>query len=518
MKSLAHIWALLFWLFCVVIPIVALLSRAMHSSGWNSLWDPNILAISRATVWQASWSTAISVILGLPLGLWVGNYLSSGGRGGSWAQAMLALPFGIPTVVAGMVWVSWLGRAGILSRLGIHTELAYSLHAVILAHVFYNAPWIALLVAQARAQVPAAEIESANSLGADGFARMRFIIWPRVRWALASGAVQVLSLCAMSFALVLLLGGGPPVETLETALFGKIRYGGLDLAGAVSCAFWELLITFLPWLALIAIQSRSRAKTFVAVPPKSAAHSAPQSKVRTTFILAVCAFTVMPYLVFLAEAHWSLFWSSDFLTQIIEPLELTLLLAVTSSLTIVITAVAGIIAVDSLSGRLKSAALALLGLPAGISVLVLGLGFWLAYGRWIDPFEGSFLAMVALQTTLFFPLAFRSLWPVSQGIQKRLLDAAATLGASPLRAFMTVEWPRWRAPLLSSLTIVAGASIGEVAAVSLFYSERLIPLPLIVTRWMNQYRFEEAQLVAVILLILSAGMIASMNIWKNLEN
>jgi ABC-type Fe3+ transport system permease subunit len=55
--------------------------------------------------------------------------------------------------------------------------------------------------------------------------------------------------------------------------------------------------------------------------------------------------------------------------------------------------------------------------------------------------------------------------------------------------------------------MVAGASLGEVSAVSLFYNEDLIPLPLLVSRWTAQYRFGDAQAVAVLLLFLCSGVI-----------
>jgi thiamine transport system permease protein len=156
---------------------------------------------------------------------------------------------------------------------------------------------------------------------------------------------------------------------------------------------------------------------------------------------------------------------------------------------------------------LKSMTEILIGIPGGISVLVLSLGVWLAYGKWFDPFEGSFLAMVALQTTLFFPVAFRIFWPLSQSLRLRELEAAVSLGASEFSAFWWVEFPRWRGPILSALAAVAGASLGEVGAVSLFYSEKLIPLPLLVSRWMEQYHFEEAQGIAGLLFLLSSFLI-----------
>src|SRR6185437_14536476 len=110
----------------------------------------------------------------------------------------------------------------------------------------------------------------------------------------------------------------------------------------------------------------------------------------------------------------------------------------------------------------------LLTLPGGISVLVLGLGFWLAYGQWLDPFSGSLTAMVFLEIALFLPILFRMFWPLADQLRPRLLEAAATLGAGPVPAFFWVEWPRWQPVVTSALALATAASLGEVAAVSLF--------------------------------------------------
>jgi ABC-type Fe3+ transport system permease subunit len=72
---------------------------------------------------------------------------------------------------------------------------------------------------------------------------------------------------------------------------------------------------------------------------------------------------------------------------------------------------------------------------------------------------------------------------------------------------MAIEWPRWRGPIFSAFAGVAGASLGELGAVSFFYSEKLVPLPLLVSRWMRQYRFEEAQGIAALLFLLSVLLI-----------
>jgi thiamine transport system permease protein len=83
------------------------------------------------------------------------------------------------------------------------------------------------------------------------------------------------------------------------------------------------------------------------------------------------------------------------------------------------------------------------------------------------------------------------------------------LGASPVSAFWAVEWPRWREPIIRVLSVSAASSLGELGAVSLFYSEKLIPLPLFISRLMQQYRFGDAQGVSALLFVLCLLLMGS---------
>ncbi len=479
--------------------------------------DPVILAVAQATWIQAFWSTLISGILGLGMGLILGQELRH--RSSSRLPVLFAIPFGIPSIVAATAWVGWLGRAGIFARWGLSLDWIYSVKAVILAHVFLNAPWIALLVAQARRNVPDLQLEAARVLGASRWVELKWVIWPYLRWVLGSACAQVMTLCSMSFVLVLILGGGPPVQTLETELYARLRYGTLDLSGAVACAFWQLILTLVPWLFILWFRSRQKEKG--RFPAKlhltSSQNAAESSRFRNARFFGLKrlalgglgCFFILPYFFVLDEKVIQILFSSATRTSIAEPLRLSFILAISCSGLTVVTAVAAMGFLRALKQWpwIEAIATLLLNLASGISILVLGLGAWLAYSSLFDFFAGNFWLILGLQTTLFFPIAFRILWPVAQlkAIDQR--EAAFTLGASWFYSFWHIDLPRWRGPLLAALSGIAGASLGEVGAVSLFYHERLIPLPLLISQWMNQYRFAEAQGVAGLLFLFSLLLI-----------
>jgi thiamine transport system permease protein len=387
---------------------------------------------------------------------------------------------------------------------------------VIVAHVFYNAPWVALLVAQARRAVPQAPLDAAATLGAGAGARFWFVVWPRLRWALGAASAQVMAVCSMSFALVMILGGGPPVETLETALYSRLRGGALDLGGAAACALWEILLTLAPWGVVLWLRARSGLKLDATGAGQAA--RTPGGAVAAAVASIAAAVFLVPYSAVFDRSSFSILFTAGFWSEALTPLRLSMTIAALVSVGTLGTAACALLATTHAPRRLSTVLNALLSLPSGLSVLVLGLGGWLAYSRWIDPFEGSLLAIVTLQVVVLFPAAYRLLWPVAQSAQRGAMEAAWSLGASPWRAFWLVDWPRWRAPVRSVVALTAALAVGEVAAVSLFYSEDLVPLPLVVSRWMGQYRFDEARAVAALLLAAAAGLMVGVSMGKGKAN
>lgn len=499
----------LFWILGVLIPLGALFFRLESFNSREALFSSETLSLVRVTFDQAFLSTWISGALGLCLGLWIGG---RAGRASSWAESLLAVPFGIPSVVVALGWVLLLGRAGLLARFGISLDWAYSMKAVILAHVFLNLPWVALLVAQSRRSLPVRPLEAAATLGAGPFRRFFSVIFPHVRWAFFSACAQVFGLCVMSFALVMILGGGPPVQTLESALYTRLRYGELDLSGAVIYALWQLFLTLIPWVIVLLIQFKSEAqKTLLSSPSlhhEVSRVSGASFRIVDGAQLASVLFLIAPYFLIFSNLKLNTVDFKNLTSEIGPALRVSFEMAGSTAFGSVFMAAFAIIALLFLERwpRFKWGISILVLLPAGISTMVLGLGAWLAYGKWVDPFSGSapaLIAVIGVQTVVFFPIAFRVLWPVSQTMPVGQFEAAATLGCSPFKAFWLLDWPRWRNPVLSAFAVVMAASLGEVAAASLFYHEDLITLPVLLSRWMARYRFEDAQVLAAFFLILS---------------
>lgn len=489
----------------VGLPLVVLFVRffSLDTSISSVLFNGSVLAVLNITLYQALISTAIAGLLGYSFGIWAGAVLSK--EQSSLVNIFLTLPYGIPTIVVSTVAVSWLGRTGVINKMGLELDWIYSLKAVVLVHVFLNIPFVAMLVSRARSQVPEDLVSASRVLGAGLWQRLVNIYVPYTIWSLASALVQVFCLCCTSFVIVLVLGGGPPVQTLETAIYSNMRLNWLDFSSALGCAIWLFVVTMCPWLLLILFKGRT----------KNLFSIAPVYRRRFSFsgfaIAALVLVFAVPYLTLFNIESLRSFADLAFWERIRSPLFLSLSIAFFSSLIAIFIGLFG--AVVEVYGKKFYSVGFFLSLPSGLSVLVLALGVWLAYGSIIDPFDGSVSAMILLLSAVLVPMVFRSVLPLVSGVRSSNFDMARTLGCSWVRAFFCCEWPRLRAPLLGLFSLSFAVAVGEISAISLFYSEKLLPLPMLVSRLMNQYRFNEANAVAMVLFSISLITIVIMNIF-----
>jgi thiamine transport system permease protein len=121
-------------------------------------------------------------------------------------------------------------------------------------------------------------------------------------------------------------------------------------------------------------------------------------------------------------------------------------------------------------------------LPLGVSAVTLGFGFLITLDRPPVDLRDSALLVPIAQALVALPLVVRTLVPVLAGIDDRQRQAAASLGASPWRALLTVDLPVvWR-PLLAASGFAFAASLGEFGATSFLARDDNPTVPVVIFR------------------------------------
>ena len=131
----------------------------------------------------------------------------------------------------------------------------YGLPGILIAHVFFNAPFAARIFLGALAAVPGEHWRLAAQLGMRPAAIFRILDWPVLKREAPMLAALIFLLCFTSFAIVLTLGGGPGAATLEVAIYGRVRFD-VDFARAGLLALLQVAICVVLALPIVWLISR----------------------------------------------------------------------------------------------------------------------------------------------------------------------------------------------------------------------------------------------------------------------
>jgi thiamine transport system permease protein len=132
--------------------------------------------------------------------------------------------------------------------------------------------------------------------------------------------------------------------------------------------------------------------------------------------------------------------------------------------------------------RLRGVLDGLFMLPLGVSAVTLGFGFLITLGKPPLELRDSPLLIPIAQALVALPLVVRILVPVLGGVDDRLRQAAATLGAPPWRTLLVVDLPViWR-PLLAAAGFAFACSLGEFGATSFLVRDDRPTLPVVIYR------------------------------------
>jgi sulfate transport system permease protein len=229
----------------VLIPLAALSWRAFED-GRGSFWDavsrPESVAALKLTLVASVVVAATNAVAGTAIA-WV--LVRDRFPGQSLVNALIDLPFALPTIVAGLVLLALYGPE---SPFGI--DVAYTRTAVVLALLFVTLPFVVRAVQPVLLELDREMEEAAESLGARPSSVFRRIVFPNLLPAILSGVALAFARAVGEFGSVVLISGNLPFDTEVSSvyIFGQIETNNPGAAAAVSVV---LLLISLGVLLLI---------------------------------------------------------------------------------------------------------------------------------------------------------------------------------------------------------------------------------------------------------------------------
>lgn len=239
----------------VVLPLAALgfeASRRGGSSFVKALADPIAWHALTLTFTTALAMVVVNTVMGTATAWVLVRYSFPGKR---LVNALIDLPFAVPTVVTGLMLVALYGPSStlgvVLGQYGL--GVIYQKPGIVLALLFVSYPFVIRSVQPVLLELDRNEEEAAATLGADSWTTFRRVTLPTLWPSILTGAALSFSRALGEFGSVVMVAGNRPMET-KTApmhIFGEVESGHPYEAMVVSavllgCSLGVLIV--LNWL------------------------------------------------------------------------------------------------------------------------------------------------------------------------------------------------------------------------------------------------------------------------------
>lgn len=460
-------------------------------------------AALRFTLWQALLSALISGLLAVPVARALARRRFPG-RGA--LVLVMGAPFILPSLIAVAGMLAVFGRQGLLNQglagLGLTPISPYGLRGVLLAHVFFNLPLAVRLLLQGWARIPAEHLRLADALGFDGWARFRHIEAPMLARVLPGVLAVVFLICLSSFAVALILGGGPRATTLELAIYQALRFD-FDLGRAAALALVQAGLGFAALALLAGVWKPDLMQGGLDRTPPSGPAGLARALDAAAIALAG-AFLLVPLAMVVARGlpHAAgmppQVWTAAGRTVLVAGASVALLAGMTFALVLL----AGL---ARRGGRLAEAA----GLSAlTASPLVIGTGLFILAFPVADPARLALPVTALVNAAMALPFAVRAVLPALLRAEAEHGRLSAALGLGFGAHLRLVLWPRLRRPAGFALGLGAALSVGDLGVIVLFAQPGAETLPMALQRLLGAYRNNDAAGAALLLLALSLAAFA----------
>jgi sulfate transport system permease protein len=231
----------------VLLPLAAVVDKSFEN-GVGSFWDAvsgsQSVAALKLTVISSLIVVAINAVFGTIIA-WV--LVRDQFPGKAAVNAVIDLPFALPTIVAGLTLLALYG-----SESPVGVDVAFTRVAVVFALLFVTLPFVVRAVQPLLMELDREMEEAATSLGASGFTVFRRIIFPNLLPGLAAGVALAFARALGEFGSLILISGNIPFKTEVSSVFirSQIESGNVSGAAAVSVVLLGVSLLLLAAVSL----------------------------------------------------------------------------------------------------------------------------------------------------------------------------------------------------------------------------------------------------------------------------
>lgn len=499
------------------LPLLLTLSEGINSNFFIEIFKSNYYKrIISFTFYQAILSSLLSIIIAIPGSYLVTRYNFPGKK---LFISLTSLPFVLPSILTVLGFVLLFGNNGVLNRLLIDIfnfdkppiKILYSIKAVLLAHIFYNFPLAIRIISSLWKKIPYELNEASYSLGSGKLKTFFKVTLPYLSSGLVTSFTLIFLYCFMSFGIILVLGGGPALSTIEVEVYRFARIS-LNLPKAATLSLIESFVTV---TVLFFYMKYDNKKLNLPQGRKLVKKLKPYSgALFTLYLIPLFLILLAPLLTivvnsfihktgFTGSGHLSLHWYKSIFGALENRFTLTALNAIKNSLllgfcTVMLSLPLSLLITFNMSLKFKFKTIykILFFLPMGVSSIIIGLSYLT-----VSKSSGSYIAIILAHTVISLPISIRSINTVYKTVDQSLIEASQSLGLNRFKTFLKIELPLIKSGMVTAGIFSFALSIGEMNASIMLAPSGFITIPLAIYQLIGKYNFYGACALGTLLLL-----------------
>ena len=457
--------------------------------------------------YQAFLSALISCLLAIPFALALNRHKDH--KLIRYIISLCGFSFVIPSILIVFSVIKIFGYNGILNKYFkfyefISIDSIYGLKAILIAHVLLNTPFATRLFVQNLNNIPKNYYEISESINLSFFGNIFKLEIPIIRQSLFAVFSIIFSLCFLSFAIVMALGGSPKNSTLEVAIFQYALFD-LNFNKAVILSFVQIIICII--FVFIGFY-KFKGSNFFEIGSIKYKHPH-KNKI---LIKLIDYFLIVLFSIFLFSPVILLY--SEFLKSIFFEIELTLTFIHAFINSILISLSTGIVV--SIFGLLISYLLVinhknfllqqLLFLTSSmiliISPIIFSLGYFIFFQPIIHYSYLKFFLVILINVIFLLPFAILIFFNNLKNLYLNFNDFRKTYRIE-LFSYIKIIFPLLKNNFLYVFSFSTVITLGDFTIISFFRSENFETLPSYLFKLISTYQFNEASFVAGTILFIS---------------
>jgi sulfate/thiosulfate transport system permease protein len=253
-------FTLVYFSLIILIPMVALVIRAT-GLGWSGFWaaalDPRVLAALRTSFTTALFAAGINVVFGTLIAWVLVRYRFPGRR---IVDAMVDLPFALPTAVAGIALTAIYAPNGFIGQIfaPLGLRIAYTPIGITIAMIFIGLPFVVRTIQPILEEISKEVEEASATLGANRFQTISRVLLPSLTPAILTGFALAFARAVGEYGSVIFIAGNIPFVSEIAPLLIVIRLEEFNYVSAAVIATVMLSLSFMMLFVINLIQAWSR--------------------------------------------------------------------------------------------------------------------------------------------------------------------------------------------------------------------------------------------------------------------